>query len=139
MQNDNKEKAEQELKEYYKTTVHYKDLGDEELDDTIEGLYTEHIRQLLLFDPQDYLPKIKCNVLALNGAKDLQVTYIENLAGLAEGLAMQGNLETIVYRDLNHLFQPAQTGLPDEYGTIETTIEPKVLEDIVKWLNEKVK
>lgn len=139
MQNDNKEKAEQELKEYYKTTVHYKDLGDEELDDTIEGLYTEHIRQLLLFDPQDYLPKIKCNVLALNGAKDLQVTYIENIAGLAEGLAMQGNLETIVYRDLNHLFQPAQTGLPDEYGTIETTIEPKVLEDIVKWLNEKVK
>ena len=139
MRNDSKEKADKELKEYYKTTVHYKNLSNEELDNQIKGLYTEHIRQLLLFDPMDYLPKINCEVLAINGTKDLQVTSVENLAGIAKGLGTKGKLQIISYEGLNHLFQPATTGLDTEYGEIETTIEPKVLEDIKTWLNEKVK
>ncbi|SFN62044.1 hypothetical protein SAMN05421741_10854 [Paenimyroides ummariense] len=139
MRNDSKEKANKELKEYYKTTVHYKNATDEELDERIKGLYSEHIRQLLLFDPIDYLPKINCEVLAINGTKDLQVTSVENLAGIAKGLGSKGKLQIISYDGLNHLFQPATTGLDSEYGEIETTIEPKVLEDITKWLNEKVK
>lgn len=139
MRNDTKEKADEELKEYLKTTIHYKNSTEEELNRTAKNLYTEHYRQLLLFDPQDYLPKINCHVLAINGTKDLQVTSVENLAGISKGLGMKGNLKIISYEGLNHLFQAATTGLPDEYGTIETTIEPRVLEDIVQWLNEKVK
>lgn len=139
MRNDSKEKADKELKEYYKTTIHFKNLTNEELDNQIKGLYTEHYRQLLSFDPQDYLPKINCEVLALNGTKDLQVTSVENLAGIARGIGIKGKLQITSYEGLNHMFQKAETGLPDEYGTIETTIEPKVLENITKWLNEKVK
>ena len=139
MTNDSKEKADKELKEYFKTTVHFRNLTDEELDGRIKGIYNEHYRQLLLFDPMDYLPKINCNVLAINGTKDVQVTSVENLAGISKGLGMKGNLDIISYEGLNHLFQLATTGLPNEYGEIETTIEPKVLEDILQWLNEKVK
>jgi hypothetical protein len=42
------------------------------------------------------------------------------------------------YPGLNHSFQPATTGMPNEYATIETTIAPEVLEDILAWLNEYV-
>ena len=35
---------------------------------------------------------------------------------------------------LNHLLQPCTTGSPDEYGHIETTIAPEVLEGIVRWM-----
>jgi len=139
MSNDSKEKAEKELKEYYKTTVHFKNLTNEELDNQIKGLYSDHIRQLLLFNPMDYLPKINCKVLALNGTKDLQVTSLENLAAIEKGLSHNKKLKIISYEGLNHLFQPATTGLDTEYAEIETTIEPVVLEDITKWLNENVK
>ena len=139
MENDSKEKADKALKEYYKTTAQYKDLNDEALESQINDLYSDHIRQLLLFDPMNYLPKINCKVLAINGTKDLQVNSIENLAGISKGLGTKGNLDIIFYKGLNHLFQPTTTGLPSEYGEIETTIEPKVLEDITNWLNENVK
>lgn len=139
MRNDSKEKADEELKEYFKTTVYFKDLSNKELDKQIKGLYTDHFRQLLLFNPMDYLPKINCKVLAINGTKDLQVTSAENLAGINKGLKIKENLKIISYEGLNHLFQTAKIGLPDEYGSIDITIEPKVLEDIKTWLNEKVK
>lgn len=139
MKNDSKEKAHKELKEYYKTTVHYKYLTDKELDNLVENLYTEHIRQLLLFDPMDYLTKINCNVLAINGTKDLQVTSIENLEGISKGLSHNKKTKIISYEGLNHLFQPATTGLVNEYSDIETTIDPKVLEDITIWLNTNIK
>lgn len=139
MSNDSKEKADKELKEYFKTTVHYKNLSEEQLDKKVSNLYSEYLRQLLLFDPQNYLPKVNCKVLALNGAKDVQVTSKENLEGIAKGLSHNQKATIKEYPNLNHLFQPATTGLHTEYGEIETTIEPVVLEDMVTWLNENVK
>lgn len=139
MSNDSKEKADKELKEYFKTTVHYKNLSEEQLDNQVSNLYSSYFRQLLLFDPQDYLPKVNCKVLAINGAKDVQVTSKENLEGIAKGLSHNQKVTIKEYPNLNHMFQKAETGMPAEYGEIETTIEPIVLEDIVKWLNENVK
>ena len=39
------------------------------------------------------------------------------------------------YPGLNHLFQHCTTGLPDEYGRIEETISPEVLQDIAQWIH----
>jgi len=39
------------------------------------------------------------------------------------------------YPSLNHLFQHCTTGLPEEYGQIEETISPEVLQDITQWIN----
>ena len=139
MSNDSKEQADKELKEYFKTTVHYKNLSEEQLDKQVSNLYSSYFRHLLLFDPQDYLPKVNCKVLVINGAKDVQVTSKENLEGIAKGLSHNQKVTIKEYPNLNHMFQPATTGLHTEYGEIETTIEPIVLEDIVKWLNENVK
>jgi uncharacterized protein len=38
---------------------------------------------------------------------------------------------------LNHLFQTAQTGSPDEYGRIEETIAPAALTRVVDWIVDR--
>jgi hypothetical protein len=42
-----------------------------------------------------------------------------------------------VFPDLNHLFQHAETGLVGEYGRIEETIAPEVLEAIAQWIGTR--
>ena len=42
-----------------------------------------------------------------------------------------------VFPGLNHLFQHAQTGLIDEYGTIEETFAPEALEMMAEWIARK--
>jgi hypothetical protein len=41
--------------------------------------------------------------------------------------------------NLNHLFQNCETGAVSEYGQIEETISPEVLEIISEWIWETVK
>jgi hypothetical protein len=38
---------------------------------------------------------------------------------------------------LNHLFQPATTGSPDEYATIEQTFDREALEIVAAWIVER--
>ena len=98
-------------------------------------------RYFLKLDPADALVKVKCPVLALNGEKDLQVPFTENLAAIENALNKGGNKQvtTIAFPDLNHLFQKCSTGLMNEYGEIEQTIEPKVLDGITKWIKTQTK
>jgi len=77
--------------------------------------------------------------LALWGSKDFQVVPEPNKANLDALVAEHAlPVESSVYDGLNHLFQPAGTGLIDEYGAIDTTIDPKVLADVVAWIAEAV-
>ncbi len=46
------------------------------------------------------------------------------------------NVKTIVFEDLNHMFQTALTGHPKEYSSIEETLSPSVLTAILEWINE---
>lgn len=94
-------------------------------------------RSLLAANPADYLAKLTLPTLILNGEKDTQVFAPENPEAIATQLKEQGNTRVTMklYPQLNHLFQEAQTGEVDEYGIIEQTISPEVLEDILVWLN----
>jgi len=89
------------------------------------------------FDPKTVLEKVKCPVLAINGEKDLQVPPKENLSAIESALKKGGNQSVTILElpGLNHLFQEAETGAPSEYGLIEQTISPKVLELISNWIN----
>ena len=139
MDNTDKTEATAALKAYYKTTPHFQSLPEEKLNKMVSAVYNEQIRQLLLFTPQDYLPKITIPVLVLNGKKDLQVTWKENIEAIANGLLHNKQVTVKTYPELNHMFQHAATGLPDEYGEIEETIAPVVLQDIYSWLNKNIK
>ncbi len=93
-------------------------------------------RYFLKFNPDNYISKIKVPLLALNGSLDLNVPSKENLEGIRTSLEKGGNknYEVVEFEGLNHLFQTAKTGSPTEYGTIEETISPKVLEKIGTWV-----
>jgi pimeloyl-ACP methyl ester carboxylesterase len=93
-------------------------------------------RYFLAYDPRPTLEKVKIPVLALNGENDTQVSAKENLSLIAAALKAGGNRDYTVksFPKLNHLFQMSQTGLPSEYGEIEETISPQILETVSSWI-----
>ena len=93
------------------------------------------------YNPKNALERVKCPVLAINGAKDLQVPPKENLEAIEKFVKNGGNNDVTIkmYEGLNHLFQEAKTGSPTEYGTIEQTFSPVVMEDVAKWIQSKEK
>ncbi|WP_201983654.1 alpha/beta hydrolase family protein [Hymenobacter rubidus] len=93
-------------------------------------------RHLLADRPAQTLTKVHCPVLALGGSKDVQVPATRNLAATTAGLKAAGNHDVTAKElpGLNHLFQTAKTGGPDEYGTIEETFAPAALATIGDWL-----
>ena len=98
------------------------------------------LRSFLTFDPVSTLAGITVPVLALNGSTDLQVPPDPNLRLIAEALEQAGNddVTTVELDGLNHMFQPSETGLPSDYGVIETTIDPAVLHLMTEWIVERV-
>jgi len=108
-----------------------------QIEPAIQQLASPEIVSFLKYDPEKYFKNIKCPVLALNGMRDLQVPSGENLSAILSGIKANGNkeVETKPYFNLNHLFQTAVTGLPNEYGSIDETFNQEPLEDIAKWIN----
>jgi len=101
-----------------------------------EQSLTPWMRYFLTFDPRPALEKIRVPVLALNGELDVQVDAEQNLTAIAAALEKGGNQDVTVHRlpEHNHLFQRARTGLMNEYGAIEETLSPKVLDLIRDWI-----
>ena len=111
------------------------------LEADFQRVSTPSISYLLTFDPRPVLAKVKSPVLAVNGEKDLQVPYLENLAAIEDALKSGGNKDYAVVHlpNLNHLFQTSKTGLPAEYGQIEETMAPQALEVISAWIEKRVR
>jgi alpha-beta hydrolase superfamily lysophospholipase len=89
-------------------------------------------------NPADYLTKVHCPVLAIDGTLDLQVDAESNLAAIKANLDKAGdkNVTILKFDNLNHLMQKAQTGKVDEYAQISTTIEPEVLTAVSDWIGK---
>jgi pimeloyl-ACP methyl ester carboxylesterase len=93
-------------------------------------------KYFLGFNPQPYLEKLSCNVLALNGSKDIQVLPASNLAGIKTFLqkSKSKHYEVIEMPGLNHLFQTCKTCNVAEYAELEESFSPAALEVIANWL-----
>ena len=98
---------------------------------------TPWMRYFLAHDPRPSITATRVPVLALNGELDVQVDAEQNLGALAAAFAAGGNENVTIHRlpGLNHLFQPAETGLMNEYAAIEETISPQVLDLIRDWVH----
>jgi len=97
-------------------------------------------RYFVRFDPAPVLREVACPVLAVNGALDLQVPAESNLSAIGAALAEAGN-DDVTLRNLpglNHLFQHTQTGSPAEYGEIEETLAPEVLQIVGDWICKRM-
>ena len=90
-------------------------------------------------NPNQFLSKVNCPVLALNGSKDVQVLPKLNLIGIEQSLKKASNNDVTILEleELNHLFQTCKTGASSEYAQIEETFSPKALKIITDWINER--
>lgn len=114
------------------------EMGDKEtfLGGQMDMLLDDWFLYFMRFNPQDYLTKVKCPVMAVNGELDLQVTAKENLAGIEKSLKKANNKNVMIkeYKGMNHLFQKTKTGAPSEYASLEETFSEEVMEDVAKWI-----
>jgi pimeloyl-ACP methyl ester carboxylesterase len=121
---------------------------EQEFSDVPEPQRSEVVKTLLLpwfrhfagLNPADFIKRLKCPVLALNGEKDVSVESKSNLAAIRKALTTGGNphFEALELPGLNHVFQTCTTGLEAEYGQIEETIAPAALEKIAQWIGQCV-
>ncbi len=105
----------------------------------ISQLSSPWMINFIRLDPVDYLSKVKCPVLAINGSKDIQVPPKENLAVMEDVFKGKKNKKVKKLSGLNHLFQECETGAIIEYGTIEQTISPMALNEILYWIKAQIK
>lgn len=104
----------------------------------INTLSTPWFKTFLKIKPQKYLKQVKVPVLALNGTKDLQVCAEDNLQLMKQSLPPHEMHHFAPLEGLNHLFQEADTGHPDEYGKIQQTLSPVFLSTITLWLDSYI-
>lgn len=102
----------------------------------LQAMMTPWFRHFLTIRPSDYLTKLSCNVLALNGDKDIQVIAASNLKAIKNALkkSKSPHYEVISIPGLNHLLQFCKTCAVPEYGELEETISPVVLQTMGDWL-----
>lgn len=103
------------------------------------SMMNQYMKYFLAFEPHDYLIQVKVPTLAINGKKDIQVRWKDNIQGIEDAFEESGQekmLTTKTYKNLNHLFQTSKTGEGDEYFINEETFNQKAMEDILNWLNK---
>ena len=112
-----------------------KGLTGEALDNEIKYSYIEYYARPSFREfwegpsPEDYLRQVRCPVLSIGGTLDLNVPGAASVNAIDQFLKEAGNTEVTskLLPNLNHMLQPAKTGLPEEIDSIEMTIAPEVL------------
>ncbi len=141
------QKASEKISRIYRNydKKHSADIGYHKMSDEMISMQTETLtgnwfRCFLTLDPQEYLTRVTCPLLAITGSLDLQVPPEENLRAIESAMILGGNVKYQIKElpGLNHLFQTATTGSPSEYGKIEETIAPSALELILQWIRSNV-
>jgi len=135
-----KANAETLLKELTEEEKAALDVSNENLSNKVALFSTPWFRYFLDYEPADFLQKVSCPVLAVNGDKDLQVISKNNLEGIEAALKAGGNKDYEIkeFPKLNHLFQKTETGNPAEYAQLEETFSEEVMEYVHKWIMERV-
>ncbi|WP_462248874.1 alpha/beta hydrolase family protein [Ekhidna sp.] len=116
------------------------DISADNLDGILETFTAPWFQKIITYDPRTTLMEVKCPVLALNGSKDLQIPFEANLSAIEKALKDGGNSNATVKKleGLNHLFQEAQTGMADEFATIDQTFSPLALKEMTTWVHSNI-
>jgi fermentation-respiration switch protein FrsA (DUF1100 family) len=96
-----------------------------------------YFRYFIAMQPEQYALKMRCPVLAIFGEKDIQISAPENAELMRKCLqkanhAHHSRVEIIA--GANHLFQKCHECTISEYGQLEETIAPEVLELLFSWI-----
>lgn len=120
--------------------AYFDEQSDAARDQALSVANTAWFRDLLALDAAPSLRAMEQPALALLAARDLQVPAEANAPLLSRLLDADArpDREVRVLEGLNHLFQPAETGLPAEYAAVDTTMSAAALEAIGGWIGETV-
>jgi pimeloyl-ACP methyl ester carboxylesterase len=131
--------AEEKLRRIYQEF--HPHISDMQKKAAVKRLLSPWFRFNVTHDPGATLRAIKCPVLAVIGEKDVHVPPDGNIEAIRDALETGDNRDYRVEQlpGLNHFFQTAETGAPLEYGKIEETISPTVLELVGDWILEYMK
>ena len=139
------DKLKTKLTEFLKVTIESspkeltEDFTEEVVKSQIKTLSSNWFQYFIRTDPKQFLSKVSCPVLAINGEKDFQVLPDLNLNAIDQILKLAGNKDFTVQElaGMNHLFQTSETGALSEYGTIEETFSPIALNIVSDWINTR--
>ena len=93
------------------------------------------MRTFIALDPAPAIRHIGVPMLILFGERDVQVSPARNVPPYQAGiLECPVKPKIVMIPKANHLFQPARTGMPDEYATIKVEMDPEVLKKISDWV-----
>jgi uncharacterized protein len=109
----------------------------EQVELQVDATVTPIYRAFMVHDPAPLLKALDIPVLAIFGGTDLQVPVEQNEPEMRTLLADNPDATIRTFPGLNHLMQPSEPGRLDEYGTIETTIDPQVLDLVRGWLTQR--
>ena len=96
-----------------------------------------YMKHFIALQPETYINNVKCPVLAVFGEKDIQVSAMENADLMRKCLQKAHNephSKVVIIEGANHLLQKCNQCKISEYGHIEETIAPEVLELLFSWL-----
>jgi uncharacterized protein len=110
--------------------------ADKAVEAQITAFSATEMRSFLFHDPAPILRKVKVPVLALNGARDVQVSAEQNAPAISAALSHGGNPDftVAILPGLNHLFQTCVKCNVSEYGQLEETFAPAALRKIGAWI-----
>ena len=114
-------------------------VGTDRIQSQIAQVTDPWFRFFVRHDPASTLRRVDVPVLALYGSKDLQVPPEQSAGPMRDALRVgpSDDVTVRVLDGLNHLFQPAETGLPSEYAQIDTTMAPRALRTVSSWIRER--
>ena len=102
----------------------------------IDYALTPHFQYFLTLNPDDFLKKVRCPVLALMGNKDTSGPSKSILKAMENSFKASGNNNNSVH-ELNNLNHHFQTVKNDSSEDIEETISPMVLDIITSWIEKQ--
>lgn len=96
-------------------------------------------RFFLTYEPTISLSKLTMPVLALNGDHDWIALSQVALPIIEQSLKTAGNKDYTVRetKNMNHWFQTCKTGALAEYGMLQETMSPVILEIIAQWIKAR--
>lgn len=106
--------------------------------DLPESKASAWMREFLARDPAAILRKLKVPILAVYGARDVQVVADQNVPAARDALKNNRHAAVVEVGGTNHLLQRATSGSPSEYGEIEETIAPAALTLLTDWVVKQV-
>jgi uncharacterized protein len=112
-------------------------VGDAAILREFDRVLSPEMLSAVFYEPAGALKKLQVPVLALNGARDIQVEAAQNLPPIREALAANKDATVSELPGLNHLFQKCASCNLGEYGDIEETFSPAALDLIGAWIAKR--